>query len=102
MLGFAHFSGFFSIFRFLFVDILANLVHVSPVMKTEISPTKQLTHGDTVIFEGKTITVGKHDLISNQMGECFRGVNLKIIPTIERVLYKTWRKGKFIGYTTQP
>lgn len=70
-------------------------------MKTETIPTNQLVPGDTAIFEGRTVTVGRYDLTSSQMGECFRGVNLHFIPTIERVLYKDWKKGKFIGYTTQ-
>lgn len=68
--------------------------------KTEFVNINDIKPGDVIIFNGKERTVSKKDISrdgfhgTSIFGDSFKSGRTKV----ERVLYKKWRNGKFVGY----
>lgn len=66
--------------------------------KTEIVHMSKLNHGDTIMENGKMVTLGKNDIKSgNIRGKTYRETK----GNVERVLFPSYKEGKISGYTTQ-
>jgi hypothetical protein len=66
---------------------------------TETVKPNDLMVGDTIFLGGETYTVGKDTVKTGFCGTAVRGLRMK---TVERVLYKKFRGGEFIGFVSQP
>ena len=76
---------------------------------TEIVHISDLKQGDTALMGGDSYTVGGEDIKKGFTGWTFRGQPYplgKILYTekglAERMLFKSYREGKFVGWVAQP
>lgn len=68
--------------------------------KTEKIDPADLKIGDTIILNGKEITISKNTLKQDKfMGLLINGQ--RVTGKIKRVLFPKWSKGKLVGYVSQ-